>query len=270
MISELHKYHDREGNEIEGILYKPENFNSNQKYPLIFNYYEQKSSELNQYESPEKLGGDIPIAWLVSNGYLVFKADIFSHPKEVGKGALNSVNAAADYLVKFNWVDSAKMAISGISFGGFETNYIVTHSNRFAAAISGAGVSNMITYYHDAIIDGEYTFIQENQSKMVSSLTEDKDLYIENSPIMFADKVTTPLLIMHNPGDERVLFKHGLSFFMELRGLKKKVWMLSYKDDFHGISDDNAIDYYTKVTQFFNSYLKNYPQPNWMNSPVSQ
>jgi dipeptidyl aminopeptidase/acylaminoacyl peptidase len=271
MTSELHRYKDISGNDLEGILYKPENFDSSKKYPIIFNYYELKSAELNLYISPNDINGDIPIAWLVSNGYLVFKPNIHSEPRKIGDGALRSVNAAVDYLLRYNWIDSTKMAVCGHSFGGFETNYIVTHSNRFAAAVSAAGISNMIDYFNDNTAnDGQQTFVTLGQDKMISSLTEDINLYVENSPILFAKHMQTPLLIMHNPGDGRVSFSQGLTFFIELRSLRKPVWMLTYRDDKHGIGDNNTIDYYTRLSQFLDFHLKNSPIPDWMAQPIGQ
>jgi dipeptidyl aminopeptidase/acylaminoacyl peptidase len=271
MTSELHKYRDKEGNNNEGILYKPENFDPAKKYPIVFNYYELKSNQLNQYVPADDIHGDIPIAYLVSNGYLVFKANIISRPTKVGAGALNSVNAAADYITKYTWVDSTKMAVSGHSFGGFETFYIITHSNRFAAALSASGISNLISYYYnDGLLDSDFDGIKMGQMKMKVSPEDSVSLYIENSPLLRTRAVKTPTLIMHNPLDNAASFSNSLAFFRQLRNYKKPVWMLSYKNDKHGIGDDNAVDYYTRVAEFFEHYLKVKPMPEWMNSPIGQ
>jgi dipeptidyl aminopeptidase/acylaminoacyl peptidase len=258
ITSELHNYTSSDGISLQGILYKPENFNQSKKYPVVFNYYEQKSNELNQFIYPD-IGADINVPLLVSQGYLVFKADIVTKLMRVGEGALKCVNAAADYLSKFSFVDTTKMAISGHSFGGFETNYIVTHSKRYAAAISGAGMSNQIlTYHHHG--DG----LKGSQNKMLYRPYENPEVYIQNSPVFFVNKVVTPLLIMHNPDDASVEFIQGKYFFIELRKLKKKVWMLSYKGEGHGVGGQNKTDYYTKLLQFLDYYLKGSSIPEWM------
>jgi dipeptidyl aminopeptidase/acylaminoacyl peptidase len=270
MTSELHKYEDSTGRWHEGVLYKPEDFDVQKTYPIIFNYYEKMSNELNKYESPENVIGDIHVAWLVSNGYLVFKTNIISDPGKPGEGALNSVNAAADYFSKFKWINHTKMGISGNSFGGFETNYIVTHSHRFAAAVAAGGVSNVINLYNEFGGDAGHNFVQYDQIKLVKSLSDDPDLYMRNSPIFFADNLTTPLLLMNNLLDHNVEFVQGLFFFKQLRSLKKPVWMISYKNNAHGIGETNAIDYYTRLSEFFDYTLKDKAIPLWMESPVGQ
>jgi dipeptidyl aminopeptidase/acylaminoacyl peptidase len=89
--------------------------------------------------------------------------------------------------------------------------------------------------------------------------------YIENSPIFKADKVTTPLLIMHNPKDGLVPFSQGMEFFAALRRLNKPVWMLIYEEENHTIEDKvNQSDYTLRMMQFFDHYLKKIPSPNWM------
>jgi dipeptidyl aminopeptidase/acylaminoacyl peptidase len=265
MTSELHTYRDSFGNMIEAILYKPEDFDSTKRYPLVFNYYETKSNGLNLYESPTLIGGDIPIAWLVSNGYLVAKVNMEGKAGKIAEGTLRSINAAADHFERFKWVDSTKMAISGHSFGGFETNYIIVNSTRFAAAVSGAGISNSIQFYNET--DGDFSgqFIRNLAMTLVKPLTDAPLLYLKYSPIAYANRIKTPLLIMHNPNDPNVDFRQSLSFYYELRGLKKKVWMLSYNNEGHGIARTmNKLDFNTKLPEFLDYFLKGKPMPLWM------
>ncbi len=150
LSSELVTWKKLDGTFAQGVLYKPENFNTNRKYPLIFNYYEKQSDRAYVYPGTSFFNTpsiDCP-SWFVSRGYLVFVPDITYEIGETGESVLNSVISAAEYLSKFLWVDSSKMAICGTSFGGYETNYIVTHSNIFSAAASGAGISNLISHYN--------------------------------------------------------------------------------------------------------------------------
>ncbi|ACU62053.1 alpha/beta hydrolase family protein [Chitinophaga pinensis] len=268
LTSELHKYRDARGYDVEGVLYKPENFDSTKVYPLIINIYEQKSIELNKYEAPGNgSGGDIDLSRLVSNGYLVFKGNIVTEHKKPGEGALASVLAAVDHLKKYKWIDPSKMAITGHSFGGYEVNYIITHSNIFAAALSAAGVASIIESYSTPVgtagtmWDG---YLKDGPPKVVSALSDSVNLYVQNSPIFFAKNVNTPLLMMHNTEDGNVLFSQGLSFFAELKRLRKKVWMLTYRGDRHVVSEENQVDYYTRLSAFFDHYLKNKKMPSWM------
>lgn len=272
MSAELHHFKNQIGQQIDGVLYRPEDFDSTRKYPVIFNYYTKMSNELNLFERPELGGGDINVAQLVSNGYLVFRVDIYPQIGHSGEAALNSVLAAANYLSKYTYVDTLKMGVAGHSFGGFETNYIISHTARFAAAVSAAGVSDMISNYNT--IWGNYGFSFNNYTLfgpplMYKKLTEERDIYIKNSPILYANQITTPLLMMHNAKDPNVPFEQSSSFFIQLRSLKKPVWLISFKDEGHVLEDNqNKIEYYRHINDFFGYYLKNQSKPKWMTEPI--
>jgi dipeptidyl aminopeptidase/acylaminoacyl peptidase len=271
LTAEIHHYKDSSGNILEGILYKPENFDREHKYPTVINFYFKKSDELNKFEGAILNGGDISVAHLVSSGYLVFKADI--HPKigRAGAAALESIISAADHLKKYEFIDSTKLAIAGHSFGGFEVNYILTHSTRFAAGISAAGVSDLVRNYTGTWGDGTSAqeYYKQSPQMMDTPLIEAKAKFIEGSPILFADKLQTPLLLMHNPEDGAVPFEESKSFFILLRSLKKRVWLISYKGENHTISnEENLFDYYHKIAGFLDHYLRGKPMPNWMNQYI--
>ncbi len=100
-----------DGKTSDGVLYKPENFDANKKYPVIFYYYEKFSEGLHGFLQPDVCDGPINIPYFVSNGYLVFVPDI---PKKIGyagESAVNAVVSAAKYLSKFPWVDAKHMGL---------------------------------------------------------------------------------------------------------------------------------------------------------------
>ncbi|PSL45688.1 dipeptidyl aminopeptidase/acylaminoacyl peptidase [Chitinophaga niastensis] len=261
-----------DGRSTQGVLYKPENFDPKKKYPVIFYYYEKLSDELNKYREPEAAEGWINIPWFVSNGYLVFTPDIHYTTGKPGESAYNSVVSAAKYLAEFPWVDATKMGIQGHSFGGYETNYIVTHTNVFAAAMSASGIADCISGYGSLSKEGgslQY-FYEVDQTRIGATLWGKPSLYIKNSPIFFADKVTTPLLLMNNKEDAVVPFAQGVEFFTALRRLGKKAWMLQYDGEAHSLQDEKAIkDYTIRITQFFDHYLKGALPPKWMTRGIS-
>ncbi len=267
--SELVEWTQFDGRVSQGVLHKPEDFNAKIKYPVIIKYYTTASDDLFQYRSPHLMGTDISISWFVSRGYLVFEPDIFYGPN-VGRGIVNSVVSAAANLAKLPWVDSSRIAINGHSFGGYETNLLITNSKIFAAAVSGAGIADCINQYNDILPvfykeKAGHDSYEGGQMAMKNTLWESKDLYIEVSPIFNADKVSTPLLMMHNKGDQVVTWHQSVEFFSALRRLNKKVWLLQYDKGAHGLYDnDEMIDYTSRVTQFFDHYLKGYPPPKWM------
>ena len=93
-------------------------------------------------------------------------------------------------------------------------------------------------------------------------------MYIENSPIFRADKVTTPLLMLHNRKDASVSWWQGIEFFTGLRRLGKKAWMLEYDEGTHGVNGRDAVDYTIRLMQFFDHYLKEKPAPKWMTEGI--
>jgi dipeptidyl aminopeptidase/acylaminoacyl peptidase len=264
--TELHSWKAPNGKIIQGILYKPENFDKTKKYPIIFYYYEKLSHELNLFLKPEPSDGRLNIPWYVSNGYLVFEPDIHYEKGYPGKSALISVVSAAKYLSKFTFVNSKKMAIQGVSFGGFETNYIVTHSNIFTAACTASGGSNLISFYNQLISSGRSQQIkfEFGQYRIGQNLWENQNLYFVNSPILKIDKVNTPLLIMHTTNDGAVPFSQAIELFTGLRRLHKKVWMLEYTDGNHAVWGKSADDFTIRMAQFFDHFLKDRPEPVWM------
>jgi dipeptidyl aminopeptidase/acylaminoacyl peptidase len=171
------------------------------------------------------------------------------------------------YLAKRSYVDAKRMGLQGHGFGGFETNYIITHSNLFAAAMSASGVTDFVSAYGSIIGDGSSRQRQYElyRDRIGASLWERPDLYIENSPVFWADRVTTPLLMMTNYNDGDVPCQQGIEFFTALRWLGKKAWMLQYDGEGHQIYSKTAQEDLTiRMAQFFEYYLKGEPPPKWM------
>ena len=261
------------GNPNQGILYKPENFDPSKKYPVIFQIYEEKSNGLHAYVLPGALDGscNINIASYVSHGYVVFSPDIFPRVGHPGQSALDSVESAVKYLSKKPWIDSKRMGIEGCSYGGFETNFVVTHSKAFAAAVAASGGTDFISYYGGLGGGGgsEQGKFEVGQYRILASLWERPELYFENSPVLRANRVVTPLLIMHTPADGAVPFAQAVEFFTGLRRLGKKAWMLQYDIGNHGLDEKRpAEDFSIRMEQFFDHYLRDAPPPKWMTEGV--
>jgi dipeptidyl aminopeptidase/acylaminoacyl peptidase len=259
-------YTDSTGDPLQAIVYTPENFDSTRKYPVIFYYYEELSNKLNSALKPGPSSGALNIAYFVSRGYVVCTPDIHYVIGDPGRSALKCVMAAVNRMSQFPWVDITKMGIQGHSYGGFETNYIVTHTNIFAAACSAAGISDCISNYNTVSHDmrSRQYFYENGQMRGGASLWSDPSVFLRNSPIFWADKVTTPVLLMHNQEDNMVPFPQGLAMFNALRRLGKRAWMCQYDGQGHGVYDEAGIDWTIRMEQFFDHYLKNKPAPMWM------
>lgn len=250
-----------------GILYKPENFDSTRKYPVIFHYYEEKSKGLNIFPSVRLSTGQLNIAWYVSNGYLVFVPDIHRPTGENGSAILNTVISAAKYLSGLPYVNVNKMGLQGHSFGGYETNYLVTHTDLFAAAQASAAPAELFGLHGGTGFGGRsYHYISElGQLNQGVAPWQDPSLYLQHSPVLSVDKVTTPLLLMHNRDDSAVPFSQSVALFTALRRLEKPVWLLEYDGEGHVLFDPKCqLDFNVKQQEFFDHYLRDKAAPGWM------
>jgi dipeptidyl aminopeptidase/acylaminoacyl peptidase len=259
-----------DGVSTQGILYKPENFDPLKKYPVIIYYYERLSEGLNDFIYPEPCVGPINIPYFVSNQYLVFTPDIHFTIGSPGHSAYSAVVSAAKYLSTMAWVDKHKIGIQGHSRGGYETNFIITHTGMFAAAMSASGMSDYISLYGGIRSNGasrQHAFEQGSQ-RIGGTLWKSLDSYLANSPIFLAPKVTTPLLMMNNKSDSDVPFEQGVEFFTALRRLGKSVFMLQYDGEDHAVSGNAATDLTVRMKQFFDYYLKDAPPPRWMTEGI--
>jgi dipeptidyl aminopeptidase/acylaminoacyl peptidase len=270
LTAELVNWQMTDGKCSQGVLYKPENFDPVKKYPLIFTYYEQRSEQFHEYLKADYCYERINIPYYVSNGYLVFVPDIYYQQGHNGEGVINSVVSAAKYLSKLPYVDSTKLGIQGHSFGGWETNFLVTHStNLFTAACEASGVSNQISAYDQLNSGGSRQGFYETESQGspygfgVTPWTH-PGLYSENSPVLFADKVTTPLLMMHGDKDDAVPYAQATEMFLALKRAGKRVWLLEYPNAGHFVEGADSKDYTIRMKQFFDHYLKGASPPKWM------
>ncbi|MBO9571395.1 MAG: prolyl oligopeptidase family serine peptidase [Chitinophagaceae bacterium] len=257
-----------------GILYKPENFDSTKKYPVIFNYYQKLSHCVHQFPQPKLTSENINIPWFVSRGYLVCTPDIQytvaasegGYP--VTEAAAMAVVSAARYLTQRSYIDSTRLGIQGHSFGAMQTNGIITQSNLFAAAAEMAGTSDYMSSYLTLVgEEGKESVHKQDhpQGRMGATPWERPDLYRRGSAVVNADKVTTPLFIVHNHKDESINFRQGVEMYMALRRLGKPCWLLQYDNGNHILGDKaDALDYTIRLTQYFDHYLKGAAAPQWM------
>ncbi len=260
---------------LQGIFYTPGDLDPNKEYPLIVYFYERMSHNLHRYYTPSPGGSpSINVSYYVSNGYIVFVPDInpyiIGYP---GKTAYNSiVSGTKAMLNKFDFIDRDNLGLSGQSWGGYQISHLITETDMFSAAAAGAPVSNMFSAYGgirwSTGLSRIYQY-EETQSRIGGTIWEKPLRYLENSPIFFADKIDTPLFMMHNDDDGAVPWYQGIEFYMALRRLGKPVWMLNYNDEAHGVRRrPNRMDLTIRLQQFFDHYLKGEPAPVWMKEGI--
>jgi dienelactone hydrolase len=265
---ELVNWISNDGQPLQGILYKPENFDPTKKYPMITYFYERVSDGLHQYYAPAPSASTINVAMYCSNGYLVFEPDIPYKVGYPGESAMSAILPGVQSIVARGYVDPKKLGLQGQSWGGYETGYLVTETNMFAAACAGAPVSDMVSAYggirweSGVSREGQY---EHGQSRIGGNLWENPLKFIENSPIFFADKIKTPLLIMSNDKDGAVPWYQGIEYYSALRRLNKPAWLVCYNEEQHNlVQRKNRKDWSIRMQQFFDHYLKGAPMPVWM------
>lgn len=269
----LERWRAYDGSESEGVLYVPDDLDPNQKYPMLCVFYETGSEDLYRHYTMEPSWSWVNYPFYVSRGYVVFVPDIHYNDGRPGEDAYNYVCSGAEEMCRrYPWIDKERIGIDGQSWGGYQTAYLVTRTDMFACAGSGAPVSNMTSAYGGirwGTGDSRQAQYEQGQSRIGGTLWEKRDQYIANSPIFFADRVNTPLLIMHNDNDGAVPWYQGIELFMGLRRLEKPVWMLQYNGEEHNIrARKNRKDITRRLQQFFDHYLKGDPMPKWMKEGV--
>ncbi len=269
--AELMTYRNADGVELQAALYKPANFDPKKKYPVIVYLYERLSQIVHTFTAPAP-GQNINPSVYTSNGYLVLMPDIVYTTGYPGQSALKCILPAVDALVDRGFVDEQAIGIQGHSWGGYQIAYLVTQTSRFRAAEAGAIVSNMTSAY-SGIRWGSGRARQfqyeKTQSRLGRPLSEAPHLYLENSPLFAAARVTTPLLLLHNDQDDAVPWQQGVEFFLALRRLNKEVYLFNYNNALHGLRRRADLeDYSRRLQQFFDHFLKGAPAPAWMQSGI--
>lgn len=266
--SELVSWTSLDGIPLQGILIRPENFDPTQKYPMIVYFYERESQNLLRFRSPSPSASTINPTMFASNGYFVFIPDIPYRIGYPGESCVNAVLPGVTSLLNRHYLDPKRIGVQGQSWGGYQVAYLITRTNIFAAAGAGAAVTNMFSAYggirwgSGLVRQMQY---EHGQSRIGGTPWDMTLRYIENSPLFWADKVETPLLMMNNDKDGAVPWYQGIEFFTALRRLEKPCWMLVYNNEDHNLTQrKNQKDLSVRLQQFFDHYLKGAPAPVWM------
>ncbi|HET6763826.1 MAG TPA: prolyl oligopeptidase family serine peptidase, partial [Longimicrobiaceae bacterium] len=257
--AELVRWRSGDGVELQGLLYKPEDFDPTRKYPMLVYYYERLSDNLHAYVAPSGRNVINPLVY-ASNGYLVFEPDIVYRTGEPGPSAMKSVVPGVNALIARGFVDPNAVGLQGQSWGGYQTAYIITQTPMFRAAMAGAPVANMTSAYGgirwQTGLARAFQY-EHGQSRIGGSLWQSPMRYLENSPLFQADRITTPLFIMSNDGDGSVPWYQGIEMFVAMRRLGKEVYLVNYNGDEHNPTKRaNQIDVSIRMQQFFDHFLK--------------
>jgi dipeptidyl aminopeptidase/acylaminoacyl peptidase len=268
---ELVSWKSGDGPMLQGLLYKPENFDSTKKHPMVVYFYESLSDNLHQYHAPSGRNVINPAVY-ASNGYLVFFPDIHYTDGFPGRSAMQSIVPGVQALIARGFVDDKAVGIGGQSWGGYQSAYIITQTPMFRAAFLGAPVANMTSAYGGIRWEsgnsraGQY---EHGQSRIGKSLWDAPFRYIENSPLFYMDKVRTPMLIMSNDADGAVPWYQGIEMYVAARRFGKEAYLLNYNGDGHNPRKRaNQLDVDRRMQQFFAHHLRGEPMPDWMKAGI--
>ena len=265
---ELVDYKAFDGTPLQGLLYKPENFDASKKYPMMVYFYEKNTDNLHTHFTPSPIRSYINYPYFTSNGYVVFVPDVVYKAGDPGKSAYNCIIAGTKEVIAKGFINPERVGISGHSWGGYQTAYLVTKTNMFRAAEAGAPVANMTSAYGGIRWESgnsRQSQYEKGQTRIGGTLWEKFDKYIDNSPLFQVPKIQTPLLIMHNDDDGAVPWQQGIEFYSALKRLDKPVWLLNYNGEKHGLTQrKNRKDFAKRLYQYFDHYLKDAPAPAWM------
>ena len=249
--TELLSYLDADGHKKYGVVYYPAGYVQGQKYPTVFNVYEDFFDDTF----------DATANVLTASGYVVVKPSVDFDIGYPGEAWVKGVTAAANKLIEMGVADSSKLGVHGTSYGGYATNLIITQTNRFKAAINVSGKVDMISFYTDSPRLGVRNVhaAEKSQDRLGATLWQQPQKYVAHSAIMFADRITTPLLLMTGEQDSNVPAGNTREMYYALRRLGKTVEWVNYMNSGHGTPGTNVedfTDFHRRMLGWYDKYLK--------------
>lgn len=268
--SKLIQYKNSKGKLLHGALYYPADYNPIKKYPMIVLIYEKLSQDLHRYTNPSQFTGDgqFNITTFTTQGYFVLAPDISYELGNPGISATDCVVSATKEVIRRGLVNPSKIGLIGHSFGGYETDFIITQTNIFAAAVAGAAATDLASFYMTLGWNTgrpDMWRFETQQWRMGKSFYEDKDGYERNSPIIHAQNITTPLLSWTGNVDLQVNWSQSVEFYLALRRLNKKHIMLLYPNEGHSLKkNENQKDLSIRLHEWFDYHLKDSAPAAWI------
>jgi dienelactone hydrolase len=263
---QLVNYTSDKGDKLQAALFLPANYEKGKSYPTVVNFYEKMSQTANQFAAPSANGFNRSV--YTSNGYAVFVPDITYRVNDPGMSAVWCMVPAVKAAIATGIVDPKRIGITGHSWGGYQTSFLITQTDVFAAAVAGAPLTDMVSMYSLVYKNSggsNGAIFESSQGRFKGGFWDNWDAYYRNSPVFFAKNVKTPLMILHNDKDGAVDFTQGVEYFNTLRRMQKPVIMLEYIGENHSLARrPNQRDYTVRMKEFFDHYLMGAPAPEWM------
>ncbi|MCF1456823.1 MAG: prolyl oligopeptidase family serine peptidase [Shewanella sp.] len=265
--AELVSWTNGDGRKLDGVLIKPNNYEADKRYPVLVYYYRFMSDRLHAFPRM-KVNHRPNFAWYADNGYAVFLPDIRFEVGYPGPSSVQALTSGVQHIIDMGIADPKAIGLHGHSWSGYQTAYAITQTHMFTAAVSGAPVSNMTSAFsgirHGSGLARQFQY-ETGQSRIGESLLAAPNKYIENSPVFYADRIRTPMMIMFGDKDDAVPWEQGVEMYLAMRRAGKDVVFLQYEDEPHHLKKyPNKVDYSIRMMEYFDHYLKGKPAPEWL------
>lgn len=265
--AELVHWTNGDGKPLDGVLIKPTNYQAGERYPVLVYYYRFMTDRLHAFPQM-KVNHRPNFAWYVNNGYAVFLPDIRFDIGYPGASSVQALTSGVQKLIEMGVADANAIGLQGHSWSGYQTAFAITQTKMFKAAVAGAPVANMTSAYsgirHGTGLARQFQY-ETGQSRIGESLFAAPQKYIENSPVFYADRIQTPLMIMFGDKDDAVPWEQGVEMYLAMRRAGKDVVFLQYEDEPHHLKKyPNKLDYSIRMMEYFDHYLKGKPAPAWL------
>jgi dipeptidyl aminopeptidase/acylaminoacyl peptidase len=269
--AQLVEWSSVDGTPLKGILIKPGNYKPGERYPVLVYYYRFFSDRLYDFNNVE-MSHRPCFPFYASNGYAIFLPDIRFDIGTPGYSATKCLVPGVQKIIDMGIADPEAICLHGHSWSGYQTAFAITQTNIFTCAIAGAPVSNMTSAYSGIRwgtgLARQFQY-EKSQSRIGGSLWEARDKYIENSPVFFADRIETPLLIMFGDEDDAVPWYQGIELYLAMRRLGKECHFLQYRGEpHHPQKYANKLDCTLKYKEYLDHYLKGEPAAEWIKNGV--
>jgi dipeptidyl aminopeptidase/acylaminoacyl peptidase len=265
--AELVEFTNSWGDELQGSLFYPANYEPGRQYPMIVYIYEIRSNAVRGYQYPSETNNYNFQTW-IQNGYFVFQPDIVYRDRDPGVSAMATLEPAVQTMLETGMIDPDGVGLVGHSWGGYQTTFAVTQTDIFSAAVAGAPLTNLFSMYLSVYWNSGGTdarIFEISQGRMEVPFWEDEDAYRRNSPVFHIENMNTPFLMAQGTEDGAVDFNQGVEFYNAARRAGKDFVFLVYNGENHGLSNEsNQKDYHGRINEWFGHYLKGEPAPPWI------
>ena len=265
--AELLDYQNTRGVDLQAALYYPADYQPGRKYPMLVYFYEITSNTLHNYQAPSERTYYNPTVW-TQEGYFVLRPDIVYRDRNPGLSAVEALVPAVQRAVETGMIDETKVGLIGHSWGGYQTAFVPTQTDIFAAAVAGAPLTDLYSMYLSVYWNTGSTdarIFEISQGRMEVPPWQDLDSYLANSPVHHIEKLNTPMLVTFGTEDGAVDWDQGTIMYNAARRAGKDFVLLVYEGENHGLAKKpNQIDYHRRILEWFGHYLKGEPAAPWI------